>query len=69
MVVILTRQYDIAQAEHWKSFARLAKGIEQVLGEQELNGCIKGLGDSDHDLSAEHPENIVEEQTSLLIRN
>ena len=55
-----TRDYDVAETEE---SAFLPFTVENVLGEQELDGALDVGGDGDHDVSAEDPENIIEEET------
>ena len=38
--------------------------FEQILREDQLDGSFEGLGDGDHDVGAEDPEDVVEEKTS-----
>jgi hypothetical protein len=36
--------------------------IIRYLGEDKLDGRLEGLGDGDHDVGAEDPEDVVEEE-------
>ena len=55
-----SRDDDVAETEE---SALLPLTIEDVLGEQELDRALDVGGDGDHDVSAEDPENVIEEET------
>jgi len=55
-----SRDDDVAETEEG---AFLPLTIEDVLGEQKLDRALDVGGNSDHDISAENPENVVEEET------
>jgi len=58
-----SRNDDVTEAEHGHVLGVEAV-LEQVLREDEFDGSLERLGDGDHDVGAEDPEDVVEEETA-----
>ena len=54
---------DVAEAEHGHVLG-VESVLQQVLRKDELDRSLEGLCDGDHDVGAEHPEDVVEEEAS-----
>lgn len=58
-----TGDNDVSKSQH-RHVLGLQTVLEQVLGEDEFDGGLEALGHGDHDVGAEHPEDVVEEEAT-----
>lgn len=58
-----SRNNDVAKSKHRKVWGWKAI-CEQILRKDEFDRGFKAFGDSDHDVSSKHPEDIVDEETA-----
>lgn len=59
--------HHIAQSEHAEELARVFGGSGKLLREHELDGALHARGDLHHNLRAEHPEDVVDEEARLCV--
>lgn len=57
------RNDDISETEHSKLLPEDAM-LQEVLREDELDWCVKGLGHRHHHISTEDPENVVDKEAA-----